>query len=76
MGGNRCSRNRRLLLHTLSDLEDYIMSPNQFLDHKLVLQHKMKTEQNIALSKLSRKEVLEAINPNASAYVFQSLRQF
>ncbi len=68
--------NRRLLLHTLLDLEDYIMSPNLFLDHKLVLQHKMKTEQNIALSKLSRKEVLEAINPNASAYVFQSLRQF
>ena len=68
--------NCRLLLHTLLDLEDYFITPNLFSDHKLVLQHKMKTEQNISLNKLSRKEVLEAINPNASAYVFQSLRQF
>ncbi|MGB1051274.1 MAG: hypothetical protein ACPGYF_04870 [Chitinophagales bacterium] len=48
------------------DLEDYVITPNLFSHHKLVLQHKMKTEQNIALSKLSKKEVLEAINPNAS----------
>ena len=68
--------NRRLLLHTLIDLEDYVITPNLFSDHKLVLQRKMKTKQNITLNKLSKKEVLEAINPNASAYVFQSLRQF
>ena len=62
--------------NTLLDLEDYVITPNLFSHHKLVLQHKIKTEQNIALNKLSKKEVLEAINPNASAYVFQSLRQF
>jgi hypothetical protein len=68
--------NRRLLLHTLIDLEEYVITPNLFSEHKLVLQHKIKTEQNIALNKLSKKEVLVAINPNASAYVFHSLRQF
>ncbi len=68
--------NRRLLLHTLLDMEEFFTTPNLLSEQKQVLQKKIRTEQNITLNNLSKEEVLDAINPNASAYVFQSLRGF
>lgn len=68
--------NRRLLLHTLFDMEDFFITPNLLSNHKFTLQNKVRKELDISLNNLSKKEVLDAINPNASAYVFQSMRQF
>ena len=67
--------NLRVLLHTILDIQEYLIDKDCFSDCIYAIKNLLKKEQ-FALDNLSKEEILELINPNASAFVNKPLYSF